>query len=46
MSFRKTHLNFCAISGGSLVRRRFASTVSAGLLKELENRGFVAATTR
>ena len=46
MNLRSSIGSLSSSTGRHLVRRRFASTVSAGLLKELENRGFVAATTR
>lgn len=46
MNLRTTASKIVPCSCRYLIRRRFASTVSTGLLKELEGRGFVAATTR
>jgi hypothetical protein len=46
MNMRTTASKIAPCGCRHLIRRRFASTVSTGLLKELESRGFVAATTR
>ena len=46
MNLRTTASKIAPCGCRHLIRRRFASTVSTGLLKELESRGFVAATTR